>query len=96
MIKIIVNMPVKPGKVEEFKALAKDIVAASAAEAGNVYYTLNVSKDDPNLFAIMECWKDQAAINYHNATPHFTGILPKMIALCEGDIPIKLYDEVQF
>ena len=96
MIKIVVNMPIKEGLAESFKATAKELVEKSAAEAGNIYYTLNESVENPGVFAIMECWKDQAAIDFHNATEHFTSILPKLVAMCDGDIPIMHYTEVSF
>jgi quinol monooxygenase YgiN len=94
MIKIIAKMPVKADQVAQFKALAQELVAKSAAEEGNVSYSLNVSQADPNTFAILECWRDQAAIDFHNNTPHFTTLLPQMSALCSGDIAIDLYDEI--
>lgn len=96
MIKIVAKMPVKESEIETFKATAKELVEKSAAETGNVSYSLNVSTANPCLFAIIECWKDQAAIDFHNGTPHFTGILPKLSALCEGDISIELFNEVEF
>ena len=96
MIKIVAKMPVKANEVENFKATAKELVEKSAAEEGNVSYSLNVSKDNPCLFAVIEFWKDQAAIDFHNNTEHFTGILPKLAALCEGEISIELFDEISF
>ena len=96
MIKIVAKMPVKANEVENFKATAKELVEKSAAEEGNVSYSLNVSTENPNLFAIIECWKDQAAIDFHNNTEHFTGILPKLSALCEGEVSIELFNEITF
>jgi quinol monooxygenase YgiN len=94
MIKIVAKMPVKDGEVENFKATAKELVEKSAAEAGNISYSLNVSTTNPSLFAIIEFWKDQAAIDFHNNTAHFTGILPKLAALCDGEISIELFNQV--
>jgi quinol monooxygenase YgiN len=96
MIKIVAKMPVKPECVEEFKKAVKPLVEGSAAEAGNVYYTLNVSISDPNLFAIMECWKDQAAIDFHNAAPHFTSVLPELRKFMAEGSSVELYNEVEF
>lgn len=95
MIKIVATMPVDATKIDEFKALAKVLVEGSAAEEGNISYTLNVSKKDPSVFVVMECWKDEAAIAFHNNTEHFTTSLPKMAALCTGEITIDLFDEVE-
>lgn len=96
MIKIIATMPVKAAKVEEFKAIARELVAKSAAEEGNISYSLNVSQADPNRFAVVEFWKDQAAIDFHNATEHFTTLLPKLAELCDGEIGIEQFDTIEF
>ncbi len=95
MIKILAKMPVDAAKVDEFKALAKVLVEGSAAEEGNISYSLNVSKKNPTEFVVMECWKDEATIAFHNKTEHFTSSLPKMAALCTGEITIDLFDEVE-
>lgn len=96
MIKIVAKMTVKAGKIDEFKTIARELVEKSAAEAGNVFYTLNASKENPSLFAIIECWRNQAAIDFHNATEHFTTILPKLAELCDGEGSVELFDEVEF
>lgn len=96
MIKIVAKMHVKPGKAEEFKAMAKELVEKSRAEAGNVFYSLNVSTADPEALAFIECWKDQAAIETHNQTAHFTTILPKLAELCEAGAPADFFTEVEY
>ena len=96
MIKIVAKMHVKPACVETFKALAKELVEKSRAEEGNVSYSLNALMSDPNCLAFIEIWKDQAAIDLHNATEHFTTILPQLSELCESGDPVDLYTEVEF
>ena len=96
MIKIVAKMLVKADKVEEFKALAKELVEKSRAEAGNVFYSLNVSTTNPRLLAFIECWKDREAIGLHNATEHFKGILPKLAEMCEEGQPADLFTEVEY
>ena len=96
MIKIVAKMLVKADKVEEFKATAKELVEKSRAEEGNIFYSLNVSTANPRLFAFIECWKDQAAIDTHNATEHFTGILPKLGEMCEEGQPVDLFTEIEY
>ena len=76
--------------------LAKELVEKSRAEAGNVSYSLNELVGDPTTRAFIEIWKDQAAIDVHNATEHFTDILPKLAALCESAQPVNLFTEVEF
>lgn len=95
-IKIIARMPVAESKVEEFKAAAAELVRKSREEPGNIYYCLNVDTKNPCMLAFIECWRDQAAIDYHRATEHFTRILPQLAAMCDGK-PIKeLYREIEY
>lgn len=92
MIKIVAKMPVKADQVENFKAIARELVEKSAAEEGNISYSLNVSKADPNCLVFIEFWKDQAAIDSHNSTEHFTTILPKLAELCSSEPEIELFE----
>ncbi len=93
-IKIIAKMPVAEDKVEAFKAAAAELVQKSREEEGNIYYSLNVHKKDPCLLVFVECWKDKAAIEYHNATEHFTRILPQLVAMCDSAPSKELFVEV--
>ena len=94
MIKIVAKMHVKVGEVNNFKALAEDLIAKSRAEEGNILYTLNVNLKDPQSLAFVEFWKDQDAINEHNASEHFTGAFPKLAALYDQDPVVDLYAEL--
>ncbi len=96
MIKIVAEMVVKAECLDSFKALAKELVEKSAAEEGNIVYTLNQNTADSCVLAFIETWKDQAAIDAHNASAHFTGILPKLQPLCSSVPPFKIYKEIEF
>ena len=96
MIKIVAKMSVMEDKIEEFKAVAKELVEKSAAEAGNASYTLNQSLMDPKVLTFIEYWKDQDAIQSHNASEHFTRIFPIVAAMCDAPADIALYNEVEF
>ena len=96
MIKIVAKMFVKPECVEDFKAQAKELVQKSAAEEGNVSYTLNQSTSDPCALAFIEFWKDQAAIESHNASEHFRRILPLLGAMCAKPPAVDLFTEIKF
>lgn len=96
MIKIVAKLVVDPAKIDEFKALAKELVEKSAAEAGNASYTLNQGITDPNALTFIEYWKDQDAIASHNASEHFNRILPQLAAMATAPADITLYSEVEF
>lgn len=83
MIKIVAKKLVKEGKVQEFKEIVGELVEKSLAEEGNVFYSINVSTKNPRMLAFIECWKDQEALDIHNATEHFRRIVPAINELCE-------------
>jgi len=89
MIIITATGRVKPGHKAEFLQMAKPLVAASQAETGNISYELCESLSDPDEIMFMETWKDQAAIEFHGQTEHYTTILPKLGALLDGPIKIS-------
>ena len=103
MIKIFAKMLVKEECIDKFIELAKELVEKSRAEEGNVFYSINQSVENNCIFAFIECWKDfafiecwkdQAAIDFHNATPHFTGIVPQLGSLCEKAYGAELFNEL--
>ena len=94
MIKIVAKNYVKAEYVQAFIDTAKELIEKSREEEGNIFYTLNVSKNDPNTLVFIENWKDQASINFHNKTYHFTSIVPKLAEMCDGEGSVELYDEI--
>ena len=94
MIKIVAKNYVKPECVQAFKDTAKELIEKSRAEEGNIFYTLNVSVNDPNTLVFIENWKDQAAIEFHNKSEHFTGIVPKLGQLCAREGEVELFVEI--
>ena len=64
MIKIVARSIVRPECIQQYQALARELVEKSQAEAGNISYTLNQSTGDPRVHCFLEIWKDQAAIDF--------------------------------
>ena len=95
MIKIVAWTLVKAGMEEAYKSVVRELVACSAAEEGNITYTLNQDISNPRSFAIIEIWKDQDAIKEHNASKHFTTIVPKLGEMAEEQ-EVALYQEVKW
>ncbi len=81
MISIIAKFSVDVAKVDEFIQTAQALVEGSQAEAGCIAYSLYQDNKDKGTVAFIEHWKDQAAIDSHDTSPHFTSIFPKLQAL---------------
>ena len=94
MIKIVAKIVVQEDKIEQFQRLAAELVEKSQAEEGNVSYSLNQSIQDKCQHAFIEIWKDNDAIEKHNASEHFTTILPKLGDMASEPLTVDLYTEV--
>lgn len=94
MIRIVATFHVRPDAAEDFRTTAADLVSASRAEEGNVAYDLCVAREDPCSFAIIEAWRDEEAVAVHNATQHFTALVPQLVALSSQEPSVIQYVEV--
>ncbi len=94
MIKLVAKVHIKPECVEAFLEVAKPLIEGSQKEEGNIFYTLNRDLSDPCRFAFIECWKDQSAIDFHNATEHFKTGVAAFEPLRAEVIPLEAYEEI--
>lgn len=90
MIIIVAKNVVKKDSIDEFKKLAAELVEGSRKEEGCISYALYEDINNPNILTFIENWADQKAIDIHNATKHFTTIVPKLSGLVE-EMQINLY-----
>ena len=80
MIVIIAKSVIKPGMAEEFKKAVRPLIEASQKEAGCISYDLYEDMKNPDILTFIEQWKDEAAIQTHNSSEHFTTIVPTLAA----------------
>ncbi|EAF1190422.1 antibiotic biosynthesis monooxygenase [Listeria monocytogenes] len=71
MLHIEAQITVKKEQNEAFLQAAKEVIAASRAEAGNHGYELVQSTENETVFYMLEKWADMAAIQQHNDSEHF-------------------------
>ncbi|MBP3425855.1 MAG: antibiotic biosynthesis monooxygenase [Rikenellaceae bacterium] len=94
-VKIVAVFDVKPEYIQKFVSMAGEMVKASQAEPGNISYTLNSCAEDPMTYTFIEIWRDLEAIEEHNASEHFTRLVPQLGAMCNGS-DVKHYTEVKY
>lgn len=92
MIAIVAKFQVKEGAEDKFLALIDELGKASNAEEGCVEYILHKDTKKASTFCLIEKWKDQAAVDFHNDTPHFTTIVPQIGEIAQ--VEIDLYETV--
>lgn len=88
MKSIVAKFQVKAGQEEKFLKLVHELVEASQKEKGCIEYILHKDVNKALNYCIIEKWKDQAAIDEHNNTKHFTTIVPQIIEIAQAEIDI--------
>lgn len=91
MITIVAKKLIKQGKLEEFKALAEDLINESRNEEGCIAYNLYEDINNSYILTFIEEWKNEEVIKLHNSTEHFTSVVPKLTDLQEGKTEVNLY-----
>jgi autoinducer 2-degrading protein len=56
---------------DEAESLFRELRDASRKEAGVIQFDIGRSRENPNVFALWEVYRDQQAIDAHLATEHF-------------------------
>ncbi len=88
MISIVAKFTVNAGEEDKFLELVNELGMASQAEEGCVEYVLYKDVQKPLTYCILEKWKDQAAIDLHNNSVHFTSTVPKIVAIAKAEIDV--------
>lgn len=66
--------------------LARQLIASSLNDAGVIDYDMYQSATRPGRFIIYETWKDQASLDDHSASEHFTKLVPQIQAIAPLDV----------
>ncbi len=94
MISVVARIVALPGKEDEFKALAINLVEASRKEAGCIKYQLLQNQSDSTDFTFVEEWISDAALEEHFNEPHFVATAAKLDGLVANAPDIRRYQLV--
>jgi quinol monooxygenase YgiN len=89
---ITARVYIKPGKEAEFIEAAKSIIEASNKEEGCTGYMLYQEPYEKTNFIFVETYKNQAAVDFHFATPYFKEFGTKIADLVSKPAEIKVLD----
>ena len=78
MINIFVTINVTADKRAKVLELLAELTAASQKENGNLRYQYYLHPTDPAQLVICERWENAAVLAAHEATKHFTTLLPQI------------------
>jgi len=77
MIFIVVKWTIRSEYADSWLDRVADFTAATRAEPGNLFFEWNRSVEDPNVFTLVEAFRDDAA-EAHVTSDHFTDAMAWM------------------
>ncbi len=83
MILIVIKMPVRPDRIDEFRTHADEYARAVNAEEGSLFFEWSRSLEDPETFVCVEGFRDADAGGAHVGTQafkHFVESAPDLVA----------------
>jgi quinol monooxygenase YgiN len=92
VITFIARMTVRPENAAAYEALmtrVRDLTRAN--EPGVAYYDFGKSADEPDVYVVVEVYRDAAAHAAHMEAPWVTESIPQSRALVEGRFDIRQY-----
>ena len=94
-IGVVATIKIQDGKAAEFESFFTDLAAqVRANEPGNIAYQLTKSRTEPNVYKVLELYKDQEALTHHGGTDYFKAAGPKFGAVLAGRPEIEYLDGV--
>jgi quinol monooxygenase YgiN len=93
MILNVVKQPVRAKYADDWPTLVADFVEATRAEPGNISFDWCRSGDDPNLWVLIETFRDDEAGQAHVASDHFkkaTEQMPRWLAAAPEIIHVEV------
>lgn len=91
MIIIHAEMKVNHAVESEFLEAVKELVESSRAEEGNVSYKLFKDTEQENTYLMIEEWKDQDAVAFHNSSAHFQAFVAKAPKYLTAPLSVQAY-----
>jgi quinol monooxygenase YgiN len=90
MIRLNVFIQAAAGNASAIVEVSKELVAASLKDEGCVAYDIFTSATRDDVMMICETWRDAEALSAHEATAHFTTLVPKLQTL--GSLKIEKFE----
>ena len=95
MITVVAQFEVKPAELDQFLQHCDELIAETRKENGCLSYHLYQNTQQPNQVSFIELWQNQAVLDTHSASAHFTRIVPVLVEACEKAPVIQLYTQIK-
>ena len=93
MILIVVKHPVRPEYADDWPDVIREFTITTRSEPGNISFDWYRSAEDPNLWVLIEAFRDAAAGRAHVDSPHFKAAIAQLPALL-AEVPQIINVEV--
>jgi quinol monooxygenase YgiN len=80
LIFITAKFPVKPEHADEWPALSREFTQATRAEDGCLRFEWSRSLDDPNVYVLVEAFRDDDAGGSHVRSSHVS-VAPRWLSI---------------
>jgi len=96
VIAVTARLRARRGEEEAVAAALRALTqSVRAEEPACLLYRAARSKHDPQLFVVLERYRDDAALAAHANSAHFREAVPALLDLLEGQPEIALFDELE-
>ncbi|GHV69128.1 antibiotic biosynthesis monooxygenase [Bacteroidia bacterium] len=90
-LKIVATVVAKKAFQKELEKVFRAVVDGTRKEEGNVSYELHQDVKNALKYVILEVWKSQQAIDYHNESAHFKAF----VAAIDGKVEALTVDVIE-
>lgn len=80
----LVEINVKPDRVEDFIEVFRKNHLGSIAEAGNFRFDVLQDPENPTKFLIYESYQDEEAVRFHKTTSHYLACVEALEDIMTG------------
>lgn len=91
MLIVHAHLQVIPEQEEAFLEAARILIPLSRAEEGNLGYQLLKNTEKANRYTMVELWRDQEAVAYHNATGHLQDFISKAASFMAAPMQLEAF-----
>ena len=92
---VIATLTVQPGKNEEFEAVFSELSRQVIAnEPDTLFYSLHHSREDPQVYKVLEQYSSSDALNAHGGTDYFQAASKKLGAFLAAAPELEVLDAV--
>ncbi|AAY94131.1 antibiotic biosynthesis monooxygenase [Pseudomonas protegens] len=93
MLKVIAEDFIQAEHLDTVRPWYAELVEKTRQEPLCIAYDLFVDQKDPGHFIFVEQWPDQAALDTHCQTEHFTRLVPQINAFQRRECRVLLMNE---